>query len=458
MAQGPPSKPNVIVCLLDQLRAFEVGAYGNSAIHTPNMDRLAAGGVRFEIACSNNPVCTPGRSILLSGQYGRTCTGVLGNADEPVPTREKFPNRTIAEAFRSAGYATGLIGKWHVHVDPALLGFDTAFYPLVPHRYTGQTFIDSRDEGFTTDRFCPEVEQEELDRWLSERKETPFFLYYNISQPHMPLADVPERYKTMYSRDTVPLRENVWTDGKPAYNENWFRIYLWDFLFYREHLPYTESLPDGFDLRDLTALYYGATTWADDQVGNLLRMLEENSLLENTILLFTSDHGDNLGSHGLFNKDVLYEESIRVPMIYHWPAGLAPRAIDTQVASLVDVMPTLLSLSGQSIPEGIQGTDLSDVARGEASEIGPNAAFIETTSMTSGVRTLSHLYGLKMDKGPDGKPHGTPDPALFFDLDRDPLQQRNLAGTSEQRDLAGELRERVMEWDAATPWLPSVDC
>ena len=448
-----PRKPNVIVCLLDQLRAFEVGSYGNTVVRTPNIDRLAENGVRFEIACSNNPVCTPARSILLSGQYGRTCTGSLGNADVPVLERRQFPNWTLADSFKAAGYRTALVGKWHVHVIPPNLGFEWAFYPRVPHRYTGQTYHDSRGATVTVEQFAPVVEQEALTRWIGDHRDEPFFLYYNISQPHMPLADMPERYKTMYSRDEVPLRPNTLSDGKPSYDENWFKIYLWDFLYYDRHLPYTETLPDGFDLRDLTALYYGAASWADDQVGYLVRLLEENSLLDDTILLFTSDHGDNLGSHGLFNKDCLYEESIRIPMIYHWPARLAAGLVDTQVASLVDVMPTLLSLAGVEIPEGVQGTDLADVVTGDASEVGDNVAFIETGGMDAGVRTLSHLYGVKMAEGPDGKPHATREEALFFDVPSDPFEERNLAGGDEQRDVADELQGRVMDWDAKTPWL-----
>jgi arylsulfatase A-like enzyme len=452
-----PRKPNVIVCLLDQLRAFEVGSYGNTVVKTPNIDRLAEKGVRFEIACSNNPVCAPARSILLSGQYGRTSTGMLGNCDEPVQERVQFPNITMPEAFKSAGYATSLIGKWHVAVHPKTLGFDHTFLPLIPHRYTGQTFFDSSGRSFTTDRLCAEVEQEELARWMGERRSEPFFLYYNISQPHMPLADMPERYKAMYSRDDVPMRPNVFANGKLSYDENWFKIYLWDFLYYREHLPYTESLPEGFDLRDLTALYYGAATWADDQVGNLIRLLEENEMLDDTILLFTSDHGDNLGSHGLYNKDCLYEESIRIPMIYHWPAQLAADTVDAQVASLVDVMPTLLSLADVEIPNGIQGTDLSPVLRGEVAEVGANAAFIETTGMTAGVRTLSHLHGVKMVEAPDGNPHATREEALFFEVPTDPFEERNLVGTDEQRDLAEDLKERVLKWDTNTPWLGRPD-
>lgn len=447
------NKPNVIICLCDQLRAFDVGCYGDGEIRTPNIDKLASEGVRFDIACSNNPVCTPARSILLSGQYSRSCAGSLVNVAEPEPQRRIFPSPTIADVFKSAGYRTGLIGKWHIGPHPRTVGFDSAFFPHHSHRYTSQTYFDIDDSARVIDGFCPEAEQKELAWFLDADKGEPFFLFYNISQPHMPLADIPERYKRMYAPAEVPLRPNVFADGKPAYEEKWFLIYLWDYLFYDQHLPHTVTLPDGFDLRHLTALYRGSVTWADDQLGELMRQLASAGLDEDTIIVFTSDHGDNLGSHQLFNKDRLYEESIRVPMIYRWPAGLAPRKIDTQVASLVDVMPTALSLAGLDIPNMVQGTNLSRVLTGKEKSTGENAAFIETTGGDVGIRTLTHLYGVR--KAKDGKRTSNviTDRHMFFDVAHDPLETHNAAESSHCDPLAETLRERVVRWDRETKWL-----
>jgi arylsulfatase A-like enzyme len=188
-------------------------------------------------------------------------------------------------------------------------------------------------------------------------------------------------------------------------------------------------------------------------LGGLLRILEKNSLLEDTILLFTSDHGDNLGSHDMYNKDVLYEEAIRIPMIFHCPDKLGKRTVDTQVASLVDMAPTLLSLAGVDVPDKMQGTDISSVVKGEAREVGANAAFIETTSMTAGIRTMSHLYGVKTEKGADGQIRASGEKAMFFDVPSDPFQERNLIETGEQKELGAELHKRVMDWDKNTPWM-----
>jgi len=456
-------KPNVIVCLCDQLRAFDVGCYGSSFVRTPNMDALASEGVRFETACSNNPVCTPGRSILLSGQFSRTCAGSLINVGEPEPERSIFPDPTLADAFRSAGYRTGLVGKWHIGSHPRCLGFDSAFFPHHSHRYTGQTYFDIDGGHEVVKGFAPEAEADELARFIEVARDKPFFLFYNISQPHMPLADMPDRYKTMYTPADVPLRSNVFADGAPAYDERWFLIYLWDYLYYDKRLPHTVKLPDGFDLRALTALYDGSVSWADDQLGELMRRLASAGLDENTIVVFTSDHGDNLGSQQLFNKDQLYEESIRIPMIFRWPGGLATPpsppfqggaggVIDTQVASLVDVMPTLLSLAGVHVPDSVQGVDLSSVLGGDETTIGENAAFIETSAGDVGIRTPTHLYGIK--KAKDGRRRTSDvidDRRMFFDVARDPLEMENLA--AEPDAIADELRERVLRWDRETAWL-----
>lgn len=440
-------QPNVVVCLTDQLRPFEIGCYGGSVVQTPSIDRLAGNGVRFEIACSNNPVCTAARSVLLSGQYSRTCVGTSRNAPEPVPERDRMLDPTLAEVFRAAGYTTGLIGKWHIHPQPELLGFETVLYPCFEHRYAGQTYFrrDRREEFVEGDTV--EYELDELRQWISQHKDDPFLLFYNISQPHMPLLGAPERFRNMYAPEQVLMRENVWADGKMAYDEDWFKIYIHTSHYYKGRMSDAPPLPPGFDLRHLTALYCGSVTWTDYQLGELMRALEEDGLAENTIVVFTSDHGDLLGSHQFFNKDSLYEEALRIPMVFHWPAGLKPVVADSQVASLVDVMPTALSLARLSVPDCAQGTDLSPVLRGEADSVGENAAFVETSQSQVAVRTLTHLYGFKTRPGRGREPE-----VSFFDLVQDPMEQINLAGAESARGLEKELRARVERWDRRTPW------
>ena len=250
----------------------------------------------------------------------------------------------------------------------------------------------------------------------------------------------------MYSPDQVLLRDNVWRDdGSLPFDEHWFKIYLWDFLYYQEHLPYTEQLPHGFDLRHLLARYYGMTSWVDDQVGRLLHGLRANGLADDTIVVFLSDHGDNLGSHGLFNKGRLIEESIRIPMIWWWPSQLSPQVREGEVASIIDVMPTALDLAGGHTPSGVQGQSLAAALRGEAD--GPGEAFIETTGGQIGVRRPGHLFGLQLEQ--DRRTIGD-DGCCFHDLVVDPYELENLAGSSTLAEVAADLESRLRDWHEET--------
>ncbi|HUW31975.1 MAG TPA: sulfatase-like hydrolase/transferase [Planctomycetota bacterium] len=468
------SKPNVVVILCDQLRAFEVGCYGNAVVRTPNIDKLAAEGVRFDVAVTNNPVCTPARSCLITGQHSRTCTGEVGNvADDPAASeRLRLRDTTLAEALKAHGYATAAIGKWHIHPRPEIVGFDHAYYPLVIHRYMHQRYWQGTALGSPVDEFAAEHEINKVEHWVAAHRTKPFFLFYSISQPHEPIGwdDMPERYLTMYRKEDMPLRPNVWQDGKMAHSEHWFKVYtIWDY-FWRKGGPCwgwvpegyptdlseleTDRLPEGFDLRDLTALYYGATTCVDDYVGRMMQILRDNRLLDNTVVVFTSDHGDNLGSHQLFNKDCLFEESIRIPLVVWYPASIAPQSNAAQIAQLIDLMPTVLDLCGIEAPPSVQGRSLGPVLRRQCSELPDNVAFIETDQFffkrpCIGIRTPTHLYGLRLDEKWDG----IEDEWGFYDVARDPCQFENLAGTAKQEATREQLHRRLTEWNASTPWL-----
>jgi len=454
--------PNVILCLCDQLRPFEVGCYGNAVIRTPHLDRLARSGMRFELAVTNDPVCMPARSSLLTGQYARTCMGALGNAAEPSPggqvtmpeypvrERRMLPDPTLPEQLRRQGYETALIGKWHIHPAPDLVGFDESVYPRVHHRHTGQSFSETDGTEHPVEGFSVEYEAQRVAEFLARRRDHPFFLFYSISPPHMPLRDAPERVLTMYSPDEVPLRPNTRVNGALAHDERWFRIYLYDFLYYDRQLPHTTApLPAGFDLRHLTALYYGATTWVDDMLGRLLAGLEANGLADNTIVVFASDHGDNSGSHHRFNKDLLIEESIRIPLLFAGP-GIRPGAVNSRhVAQIVDLMPSLLDLCGGETPHTVQGRSLAPILRGEAERLPDDAGFIETSGGLIGLRTPTHLYGIRL-----ATDLWTPaeDPYCFHDLRDDPYELHNLAGAGRQADLAEWLRGRLLAWHIGVPW------
>ena len=497
-----------MICLCDQMRAFEVGAYGHPTVRTPNINALASGGVAFETACSNSPLCVPARSVLMSGQYGRTCTGTNSNycGFPPCENRVVCEDRLLSEVFGAAGYRTGWIGKWHLHPAPALVGFDEAVYPHNLHQHRGQAFYDIAGRRRVVDGFSFDYEAERVRGFISRDREKPFFLVYSLSPPHMPLLDAPPRYTRMYGRDDVRLRPNTAVDGKLVHDRDWFRIYQWDYRgnlalhlkdeevempddyrrrkavapthglkhvlaqvrdlmsdpaagpILRERFPYLDDRAlEGFDLTDLTALYYGMVTCVDDYVGKLMEALEAAGVAENTIVVFLSDHGDLLGSHHLWMKDHVYEEAMRIPLAFRWPSGIGPREASPAVASVVDVAPTLLSLAGLDAPDTMQGSDLAPILRGEAETVGEDLAFIEAyRHRFIGVRTPNHLYAMRMIGGDEAewRPAESPEDHLFFDLRDDPYEQRDLAETSEQRDVAERLGRRLMQWHEDTPRRP----
>ena len=456
--QPMSEQPNIIVCICDQLRAFETGCYGNPVIQTPNVDRLAREGVRFELAVTNFPVCMAARSVLLSGEYNRTCTGGVSNVafetqagdfsmpEYPYAGRPHLREQTLPEVLRGAGYETAVIGKWHIHSWPNDVGFDSYLIPRVHHCHSGQSYTQDGGQEFVPEGWSVDFEAGRVEEFLGERKDAgrPFFLYYSISPPHCPVADAPEGYLSMYDPAAIPLRPNVDLSRPLNDQDYWYKVYRWDFRHYNLHLPYTERLPVGYDLRRLIAEYYGMTTWMDRAVGRMMAALDRAGLAENTIVVFTSDHGDNLGSLGLVQKGGPTEESIRIPMVIRAPGVASGTVVGDRVASLVDVAPTLIAAIGEDAPSHMPGQDLLDDAapvRDHAViEIGHGAA----------VRTPTHMLHLPAEQS-SGRLATAP--ADFYDLTSDPYQLNNLAGTGAQPETARHLDALLREWDERMPWM-----
>jgi arylsulfatase A-like enzyme len=455
--------PNILLIMCDQLRAFETGCYGNQVIRTPNIDQLAQQGIRFETAVTNYPVCMAARSVLLSGQYNRQCTGGVGNVggwmeggalympQYPVSGRPHLKDPTLAEVLRQAGYSTTVIGKWHIHSWPDDLGFDQYLITRVHHCHTGQHYTWNGNPEFIAPGYSVDYECGRVLEFLRSKAhdEKPFFLFYSISPPHCPLSDAPQEYLTMYPPEEVPIRPNVDLNEKIPEQEYWFNVYRWDFRYYNFRLPYTLNLPEDYTLQRVIAEYYGLTTWVDDVIGRVLSALEVTNLADDTIVLFTSDHGDYLGSHGRVQKGDLHEEAIRIPLILRWQKGLSPGVIRSHVSSLVDIMPTLLGLAAVEVPDHVQGSDFSSLLTMGAGVNLPEAAYIETGSGV-GIRTLRTLYALpfkESSRGLEENPH------YYFDLGEDPYQLANMAPLRLSSERAASLDQKLRQWDVKTPWM-----
>jgi arylsulfatase A-like enzyme len=456
------NQPNIVYCMCDQMPWWLAGCYGHATIRTPHIDALAGRGLRFETAVSNNPVCMPARSIVLSGQYSRTCCGRLTNVvwrDDvpfylagfpqwPTGRRVHLPDPTLPELLGDAGYHTAAIGKWHIEAWPDAVGFDHYIIPAHHHAHSAQWFCEDGGPLFSPPGYSVDYESQRVEEYLNQRAgaDDPFFLYYNISPPHMPIADAPARYKTMYGRDDVISRPNVPDDYQAPVER--IKGYLWDYRYYRDHLPYATVPSADFGLLDMHAMFMGMVSWVDQAVGRMVAALEAARLSDQTVVVFTADHGDSLGSHGQLGKCTLNEESSRVPMCMAGP-GITTGVNDGQVASLIDIAPTFLALAGREKPDHMAGADLGPILSGEREALERNFAFIETQNDGIGIRTPTCLVGLPFDKGtrsPRDQPH------YLCDLQTNPYQmpkvQPELCNAQAARDLEAQLRA----WDARTPW------
>lgn len=444
--------PNIIILITaDQLRPYELGCYGGSFVQTPNIDRLAARGTLWETAITNFPVCMAARSVLISGQHNRTATGGRTNVaypgragdfvmpEYPYPRRPHLPDPTLPELLRDAGYRTAVIGKWHIHSWPHEIGFDRFTIPRVHHAHSAQIY--SRDGGpeFAPDGWSVDFEASEAEAHIAAQADgDPFFLYYNISPPHCPVADLPDEYLTMYDPAEITLRENT-DEARIEDRDYWYRVYRWDFRYYSFRLPHTMDLPPGYDIRHLAAEYFGAVTWMDRAVGRIFDAVAQAGIKDDTLIVFASDHGENLGSHGLVQKGTENDESIRIPLLMAGPGVTPGHRVAGSVVSLVDLAPTLLDAAGIRVPSHMQGGSLLPEAWGDNDH---RTAFFQTTT-GAGLRAPDATIFAPLT----GR-HLAVAPTTFHDNSADPLQYRNLAAERAGDPLMAELAAR----DAATPW------
>ena len=419
-------RPNLLVVFADQLRADAVGCYGNGVVRTPNLDRLAGEGVLCENAIANYPVCGPMRAGMWTGTHPAT-HGVVGN---DLAVRTDLP--TLGTCLRDVGYRAGYVGKWHLDgvprskftpPGPRRLGFDDdwAAYNCAHDYFRPYYFCGDDPTRHEVDGYEPRVMTDLALSFIDAADDRPWALVLSLGPPHDPYPQVPEHYRDLYDPATLPLRPNV----EPEIDN---------------------PLAKGLDCRRTTADYYAATTALDDEVGRLLAAAESD-----TLVVFTSDHGDMLWSHGLMKKQSPYEESIRVPLIARGP--MLPRGERVSgLVGLTDLTPTLLGLLDVDVPASMQGQDLNRVLHGDG---GTDALLIANPFSTDeavdqdmpewrGLRTTTQTYVETLDG-----------PWLFFDNAADPYQQHNLIDSIDTADWHRRLRSALAAAD--DPFVSGVD-
>ena len=409
-AATPPRKPNILFVFADQMRAASLGCLGNSDVHTPNMDRLAKQGLLFSNCISNYPVCTPYRASLLTGRFSTT-TGVVTNGIELQNSEI-----TIAEVLKGQGYKTGYIGKWHLEKNNIPFvpkdrrqGFD---YWAV--RNTGGPHWDSfycmdTEDPAPMPGYVPDAATKLAVEFIEKNSAKPFCLYLSWGAPH-PAYDPPKKYADMYDPAKLKQRPNVTGDA----------------------------------FRSTLGQYYGAITALDDDIGELMAALDKAGVAEDTIICFTSDHGDMMGSQGKIGKNVPWEESINVPFILRYPRKVKAGGKTDLLLSSVDIMPTLLGLCKAPIPKGVQGLNLSSNILGKGTPK-PESVLLQRVIAGRdpslpvvewrGVRTARYTYARGKDKA-----------WLLYDNLNDPYQMKNLAGKAEAKAVQTKLDSQLQTW------------
>ncbi|MHA1571074.1 MAG: sulfatase family protein [Alphaproteobacteria bacterium] len=415
-------KPNLLFVFADQLRGSSVGYAGQEAVRTPNIDAFAEMGTVYTNAVSMLPVCGPYRGSLITGR-APTSTGLVIN-DIPLRTDEN----SIAHCFKAAGYQTAYIGKWHldgpnrpapVPPGPRRQGFDYWMGANFEHNYDRSYFTDNDGNVQMWGGWDAAAQTSHAIDYLKARDNAdPFCLFLSWGPPHHPYRLVPQEYLDMYDPNAIEGRANC---------PNVPREDLWG--------------------------YYAQTTFLDDQFQRLLDAVDEMGLADDTIVVFTSDHGDMHGSHGLYKKQWPWNEAIKIPFVIRYPGHVpAGREIAAPI-NVIDVMPTLLGLAGLSVPDTVDGINLSPHLTGSHDDP-PESVLIMNPCPFSIGDTRGH------DQYPDFKGERleyrgaitdrytyvrTIDrPWLLYDNREDPYQMRNLIDDAGHDDVRAHL-ETLMQ-------------
>ncbi len=404
----------------------------NPNVLTPNLDRLAQRGVLFRRCYSNDPVCGPFRGTLMTGQYSSRC-GVYHNG-YPLPDG----TTTFADAFQTAGYQTSWVGKWHLGgngngpITENLRGGFQRFkgYQCYNGFYKDVCFYDEQNQEHRYEAHRTDVTTDiaiaELEYLTAQDK--PFLLMMSYQAPHYPEQPSPA-YEAMYAGKKLERRPNCQEIDPftPTQSPRSPRPV--------EHDPDFQRY--GSSLDTYIRLYNAMCTQIDANVGRMLEKLEQLGVADNTIVVFTSDHGDMQGSHGLKNKCLPHEESAGIPLIIYAPRLPGGRVTDALVSG-IDLMPTCLSLAGIAHVDGVDGVSIADFLRGEH-DTTQDAIFSERGDWCMIVRDGWKLAAERQDDGLA--------PMLMTNLDEDPYELHNRVEDAKVRDLRQVLLALLSEWD-----------
>jgi arylsulfatase A-like enzyme len=462
------SKPNLLFIWTDQQRADTMAVYGNKIIRTPNLNKLASESIVFEKAYVSQPVCTPSRSTVMTGLWPHT-NGCTANN---IPLSEDIP--CFPELLNDPDYRTGYFGKWHLGDEIYRQhGFDE--WEAIEDQYI-KFYSDSRNKNYRSsyhhflldqghepdtnenifsrnfvsnlafEHSKPKFLEAKACRFLERHRNDPFILYVNFLEPHSPYNGP---FNNFHDPEKIVLPEN---SENSFHEDDPLRYRLLQAKYRRSHKAW----------QNLTAKYYGLVSEVDQSVGKILMTLEHLGLAENTIVVFTSDHGDMMGSHNLLAKTVMYEEAVRVPLLMRVPWLNRRHALIKERVSHIDLMPTLLDLMNHKNSGMLPGNSL--VERIRNSELRNSPVFIEWNpnhlqkfskqapdsieSVSKEERERVANARIRTVISPDGWKLSLSDhdKNQLFDLNKDPWETRNLYYTGQYAGVIHRLTKSIVNW------------
>ncbi len=450
---GVPGHPNLVIVFPDQMRGQAMGFLNEESVLTPHLDRFAKESIVFTHAVSNYPLCSPYRAMLWTGKYPQA-NKVMENCTSESAKYQcelRASERCLSDILKDKGYSLGYIGKWHLdsphkpyvksynntetfawnewcppdrrHGFEFWYAYGTYDQHLAPMYWASDT---PRDKAFIVHEWGPiheaslAVEYIRNENGKFRAAGRPFALVVSMNPPHMPYEQVPQTYVDMYQdasleklcgRPNIPPAGTKWGD------------------YYRKNIRN----------------YFAMITGVDSQFGRIIQSLKEAGLAENTIVVFTSDHGNCLGIHDEISKNNHYEESMRIPLLVRWPKKIKPRREDLLI-SVPDMVPTVLDLMGfgRDIPVGVEGTNHASLILTGKGERPTSQLYLGIPAGRPawgkrGVRTHTHTLMIR-------KTEGKPAEHVLYDREKDPFQLKNIA------DESPRLVSRLLE-EELNPWL-----
>jgi len=470
-------KPNVLFLFSDQHHASAMGCAGHPIVKTPTMDRLAAYGIRFNRTYCQDGICVPSRTAIMSGLYPRT-TGCLDNGNDPV-----YPEQYVMlqKLFQQNGYRTGCFGKRHLPTNDMAIGWDASattistkldpsnenYFDWLKQKGQYEKYEETEgDNVMKSNLFCmiSMLKPEERDAaYTSEKskeflrdckkRNVPFFCWATFHGPHHPYVP-PKKWIDMYPHEDMILPPNIdepiknlppelqewrnnqnppWNLGTAAKNKELYKIFL--------------------------SHYYAQVTEVDYYMGDIIKELEAQGLIDNTLIIYASDHGDFMAYHGMTEKCALghnvYEDTLRVPMIFCWPTRFKRSTVSEDIVELIDIYPTLIELLGLNTPTNLQtlaGMSLKSVLESGKS-LKRDYAYSENWSQMT-IIGKRYKLGVWIDPGPLPKykqrDNRNKYPDMLYDLCNDPLEGNNQIHNPQLADIQDELRKALNNWMAKT--------